>query len=379
LAEALMDSTLDFPVVEVASRKTSSSRWKTFSRKDPEFLSYLDGSFSDDQLALPVRSLNVETAVEQVTFEIVPVSSIEMPSRLHVLTTLLRPQSLLLSIGPMLAILVRCFSRGFPVNIGLALSCFIGVLAFHSSMNLFNDYNDHIRGRDRLRPHGGSRVIQNGWIRAIAVKHGAWGLLGLAVLCGLPALFLSPVLIVAALALLFGLEFAFQIVRLKARGWAEVWAFALMGPLLTSGYAWAIDGRVDASVVALGCVFGAISLLYFHSANFENIFPDGQAGVRTWATRTGFDASKKFYLFVATLSLFSSAAYALYFERDWRLLAIVIVQVLVLVPAILRVHRLASPLSSELRGLRIEAVRLSAWTTLVIVVTEFIIFKFFHS
>jgi 1,4-dihydroxy-2-naphthoate octaprenyltransferase len=257
------------------------------------------------------------------------------------------------------------------VNWLVAVASFIGVLAFQMATNLFNDYGDHMKGQDRLRPQGGSRAIQRGWVRARTVKTAALGLTGFAALCGVPAIVHSPALILAGLALLFTLEFAFQRLRLKARGWAEGIAFLLTGPLLTSGYAYAVTGAVELADASLGCIFGAIALLYFHSANFENIMVDSQAGARTWATRTGFDASKTFYLFVAGVCVLISLVHILGVERNPRLISAALAQACVLFVASQRVSQLQSPLSSDLQGLRNSAI-LTGWLTTLVMVPNYI-------
>jgi 1,4-dihydroxy-2-naphthoate octaprenyltransferase len=342
-------------------------RWKTVSRNSPDFLSYLEGTFSLTHRALPVRSLNVGTLSEEVTFEIKPISEILRPSLWKILWQLMRPESLSLSLWPLLATLFFCYAHALRLNSLVTISSFFGVLIFHISVNLFNDYGDYIKGQDRVRPRGGSRVIQNGWVSAVNIKRAAWGLMGLGVLCGVPAIFwtsseLHPVVIVALLALLMGLEFAFQKFRLKYRGWAEIMAFALMGPLLTAGFAWASTGTLRWDIAVLGCVFGAIALMYFHSGNFENIMDDSQAGVRTWATRAGFDSSKKFFYFTALLVFAGSCAYAGLFEQNVLLVPFIIAQACAMFALCTRVHRLASPLSSELTGLR-WAVVAFCWLT----------------
>ncbi|MES2962509.1 MAG: prenyltransferase, partial [Bdellovibrionota bacterium] len=236
---------------------------KTLSRsKDPEFHSYLEGTFSNTELAIPVRSLNVGTQSEEVTFSIVPEESVDRPPVLIVARTLVRPSTWIFSAGPMLVVLAKTASTGYPIDWFVTLATIVGVFAFHAAVNLFNDYGDHMKGQDRVRPHGGSRAIQKGWIRAARVRQTAWGLLGFAILCGIPVVVSSPVAIIAGLALLAALEFAFQRIRLKARGLSEIVAFALTGPLLTVGFAWATVGRVTWSDATLGCIFGSIALMY---------------------------------------------------------------------------------------------------------------------
>lgn len=353
------------------SEPSRSRSLKTLSRKDSGFLSYLDGSFSNEQMALPLRSLNVGTQTEEVTFEILNVKDVPTPRVSKVVAALVRPAALIFSAGPMLAALARAHDHQRLINWWLAATSFVGVLTFQIATNLFNDYGDHMKGQDRLRPHGGSRVIQNGWVRAKSVRQVAIGLTCLAALLGVPAIIRSPILILAGLALLFTLEFAFQRLRLKARGWAEGIAFLLTGPLLTCGFLWATTGQTDLGDATLGCVFGAIALLYFHSANFENIMVDSQAGARTWATRAGFDASKTFYKFVAVVCVSISLFHILVIEKQPALLPAAVAQGVVLFVASKRVHRLSSPLSSDLAGLRDVAVQLS-WLTTLIFITDYV-------
>lgn len=348
----------------------ASERWKTISKRDPEFLAYLQGTFSNSHRALPVRSLNVDTVSELVTFEIVPKVEIALPTISKIFWQLMRPRTLVLSLGPMFVTVFIVLAHGYRMNFEIALSSFFGVLFFHIAANLFNDYGDHMKGRDRLRGESGSRVIQKGWLPAYQVNQAAWGLMFVAGICGLPAVYLhfTPILIFVGLVGLVGLEFAFQRLRLKARGWSELVAFALTGPLLTSGFSWAMSGRVYGEEIVLGCVFGLLSLLYFHSVNFENIMIDSQAGVRTWATRVGFDASQKFFYFIAAAQFLSMAIYVLVFEPRVQMLLVLGFLAAHLWILIRRVWRLASPLSSDLSGLRWAVVSHSWFLTALLIV-----------
>ena len=151
-----------------------TERFKTLSRKDPEFLAYLDGSFSSRFCALPIRSLNVGTKAEQVTFEIIPRAGLPRPGFVRIARQLIRPTSLVFSMGPMIAVLFFCVAHGLNVDRLIGVTSFLGVVLFQIAMNLFNDYGDHMKGQDRLRPQGGSRAIQKGWVTATSVKRIAW-------------------------------------------------------------------------------------------------------------------------------------------------------------------------------------------------------------
>ncbi len=346
--------------------QTISGELLSRSRKDSDFFAYLDGTFSKTSRALPLRSLNIGTGFEEITFQIIPIDRIDSPSLIRVAGLLARPSTLAFSSAPMVATFLSLLAFNFSqIRWLTALAAFCGVTVFHIASNLFNDYGDHIKGQDRIRPHGGSRVIQKGWVTAAQVKQAAWVLVVIAALCGLPALLGTPGAVIAAGALLVSLEFAFQKLRLKRRGWAECLAFLLTGPLLTTGFAWAAVGQFLPVQALAGCIFGSIALMYFHSANLENIMPDSQAGARTWATRTGFDASKKFFYFTCGLTMFFTAALIAVIHA-WYFVPVVIAQAGFLVPQCRRVRALQSPLSSDLIGLRSEAVKLS-WLTVAMI------------
>lgn len=348
-----------------------SGRFETLSRNDPKFVSYLDGSFSDRLAALPIRSLNVGTQFEEVTFEVLPKAALPRPNTGTIVRHLIRPSSLIFSIGPMITALYYCTAHGLVLNRLVGVTSFLGVVLFQIAMNLLNDYGDHMRGQDRIRPQGGSRAIQKGWLTAAQVRRIAISCLVGAGVLGIPALVYST-LQVAVFALIAGvvaIDFAFPFLRLKPRGWAEIFGFFLLGPMLVTGYAWAVSDVVSWSQMLLGSIFGAIALMYFHSANFENIMSDEQAGARTWATRAGFDASKKFFYFTAALTVACTTAYMLLAESRTFMVTVVLAQILFLIPVCIRVKNLASPLSSGLTSLRSEPIRLCVLTSVALIGT----------
>jgi 1,4-dihydroxy-2-naphthoate octaprenyltransferase len=349
-----------------------SVRWKTFARTEREFLTHLDGSFSSEYRAIPMRSLNVNTSREQVTFEIRSVSEIQSPSWPLVWLKLFRPQTLTLSVGPILVALAYIVQSGIPYNRSIALTSALGALLFHGSLNLLNDYYDHLKGRDRLNIKAGSRAIQKGWVRALDVKRFGFAMLALAILLGLPAIWehLSLLLILAVLALLAGLEFSSQSLGLKYRGWAEPIVFLLTGPLLTLGFAWAITGEFLTSMIYLGVVFGIATLIVFHLSNLEEIMVDSQAGVKTLAVRLGFDRSQRVLWALAVLETSSILLFSCKVGFDSRSVlftfAAMVLQGLFMYPMIWKVSSTRSPLASDLKDVRNYGLILHFWTALLL-------------
>ncbi len=277
----------------------------------------------------------------------------------------------MLSLAPMLATamwLVR--HRAFDFT--LMFLALIGVLALHASIGFFNDYYDHVSGRDRLTSHGEARVIGRGWLRALDVKHAAWASFLLAIVAGTTLVLnrTSIGVVIFLLALLAALKFAVSRFGLKYKGFAEIAAWFMFGPLLTGGFFWAVAGYLTLDSVVWGFLFGSIAMLILHLKNFERIMIDGRAGFRTWPVRAGFDASKTFAYFCVSLVIGSAALIGVWVDPIAERLLMVMTLALGAWPLVKRVHHLESPVSGLMRGLPREGYALAWWGLLGFVLGE---------
>jgi len=359
-----------------------ASYFKTLSKSDSEFEAYLRGTFSNELMAVPVRTLNVQSQNEEVTFEVLVKKDISRPNFLLVLLKLLRPQTLTFSVGSMVVSFVAAQRMKIPLDFWLSILTIFAVLFFHAAINLLNDYYDHIKGHDRINPNGGSRAIQKAWIPAYQVQRLGFAFFALAVICGVPVLIQhsSLVVVLATLSALAGIEFSTHKLGLKNLGWGEYLVFLLTGPLLTCGFVWATSAYFLWQMLLLGCLFGFVSLLFYHFANIENIFLDSQVHRKTWAVHLGIDRAKKFLWVIAASILLSYTAFAISFalpqwpsrqtllpEEQRDLLLLVSMFVILAVQLILicvQSNRLLSPLSSDFESIRNRSLRLH-WLTVI--------------
>lgn len=350
----------------------TSSRFLTLSGGDARLPAFLSGHLRDEPsvrpLLLPLMNAAGSRESEEWVFELVPIARIQKPSWLMVWIRALRPDTLVLSVAPILATLGwLVFSVGdTTLTVSHAILTVVGILALHASMNLFNDYHDHMRGWDRVREHGGARVIGRGWLRARDVHRAAWGAFAIAVSASAPVVWanMSSGLLLALFALVAALEFAVSRFGLKYRGFAEITAWFMFGPLLTGGFAWAMTGRLMTGALVLGGLFGSLALLCLHLKNFERILTDGRAGLKTWPVRAGFDASKTFtYFCFGLISLSMALVLVLVDPAPERFLPMMVLAFGMgsLAP---RVKALESPLAGRMQGLQKAALRL-AWMNLV--------------
>ncbi|CAN5395393.1 hypothetical protein BH10BDE1_BH10BDE1_19460 [soil metagenome] len=339
-------------------------RFLTLTDGDPRLEGYLLGESRDTA----TRPLLIQSSPEW-TFEFVPLKDIARPFWMLVWIRALRPDSLVLSVGPILGALgwLIAWSRAVqePIQLPMAMLTVVGILALHASVNLFNDFHDHMRGWDRVREHGGARVISRGWLRARDVHRAAWAAFAIAIVAGTPVVIanFSSGLLLALFALAAALEFAISRFGLKYRGFAEVTAWFMFGPLLTGGFVWAMTGRLIGKSLALGAVYGSLALLCLHLKNFERILIDARAGLKTWPVRAGFDASKTFTYFCFGLISASMAVLIVLVDPTPARMIPVLVLAFGIGPLASRVWNLKSPLAGRMRGLHNASLRL-AWLNL---------------
>lgn len=282
----------------------------TLSRKDPNFKKYLDGSFSDLKRALPIKSLNVNTEMEQVTFVVVDVNSIGQQPIWYKWAHILKLKNLLWLVFPMFLITVKNLMDGNLKEPNLAVLSFLGAIFLHAAASLRNDYLDHIRGLDRIHPKSGSRAIQKGWITANQVKNISWIFALAGIAFGVPAVLqfteLLIMIVTLAVVALFGMSS--YSMGLKYRRWSEITVFLLLGPLLTLGYQVACGAGLDWEALCLGVTTGWFAVFYLHLKNFEELVVHSQAQFNNTITWLGFEKSKKLLAiwWMVFLGLFNS-------------------------------------------------------------------------
>lgn len=341
------------------------SRFLTVADGDPRLRSLLEGDSADPTL----RPLLLPSSHEW-TFELVPLAELDRPNRFIIWIKALRPDTLVLSVGPILAtlgwLITWTQANGVVLSVSHAVLTIAGILALHASVNLFNDYHDHKRGWDRVPGRGGARVIGRGWLRARDVYIAAWAAFAVALVAGVSVVVanFSLGLLLAVFALVAALEFAVSRFGLKYRGFVEVTAWFMFGPLLTGGFCWAMTGRLIWQSLILGALSGSLALLCLHLKNFERILIDGRAGLKTWPVRAGFDASKTFAYFCLGLISMAMAFVFVFVEPMPDRILPMLVLAFGTGPLAMRIRKIESPVGGRMRGLHAAGLRL-AWMNLL--------------
>ena len=281
---------------------------KTISASEPDFIKYLDGSFSKTHRALPIQNLNVGTPSELVTFKIVENKDINTPPFLNKWISSLKVNYLLQVLFPIFVILSKLVIDGEPIDVAAALLSTLGVCSIMLGANCLNEYLDHMSGGDRISTDRDVKPILNGWTTAIQMRKLSVRFLILGVLCGLPAIMMTP-------ELLFGFVFvSFLLVILffrsqstkpkttfdnrpftgaKSKIFGELIAFFFLGPFLTYGFQMAASGSWDLEGIFIGVIFGLIAAFLIQIRNLELIIINEQIGFVNTVSKLGFEKAKK--------------------------------------------------------------------------------------
>lgn len=320
----------------------------TLTSEDPEFKSYLLGTFSTTHRALPVETYSSHGLSERVTFQIQPLEKIKTPAWWKIYFWSCRPELLPLTLGPAVAAWLS-----HPYNLEKwakwpSWFALVGILFLHTAMFLWNDVQDHLRGADRSNLRRGSRVIQKGWVTAHSMRRWALVNFALAVLFGSPAFVNAPgeMLAICGLA---GLSLGVIAVNKFTRwGLSDLALFLLFGPLLTVGVA--ISSYMEANIVDLmvGSAFGLLTLWVFQIRQFENLFRTKAESFRTFLGHCSFDRARAIVIGEGLLLILAQLTLAVLVRAPLVFLMITPLASWPVLVTIERLRKSASPLSSQL-------------------------------
>ncbi len=323
----------------------------TLKKGDAEFESYLLGTFSEDRRALPVETFHGQESGERVTFQIVPVSQLDVPPWWKVYFHSCRPELAPLTLGPSMAAWLNHYSSLAQWTRWPSWFALLGIFFLHTAAFLFNDFQEHIGGVDRVNRRRGSQVIQKGWVTAVQMRRWAWVNGGLAVLFGIPAFFNAPVelFVICALA-------ALALVTIS-QSWGRRWGlcdfaiFMLFGPLLTSGIALASFSTFNLADVLLGLALGALTLWVIHVRQIEFLFRSKPEMFRTLLGFLSFDRARLLVISEAYSVVLLQLGVAVWLRVPMFFILLTLAVGWPLLLTVQKIYRATSPLASPLVGI----------------------------
>ncbi len=342
----------------------------TVYRKDPSFSSYIDGSFSKTHRAVPVRSLNVQSDLEQVTFQIIPVNEIAKPGFVTYWAQIFKLRNFLMIAFPSFLIFIKNDIDETLYDPVTAIHSLIGALFLMTAANLRNDWNDYVTGIDRIHPQSGSHAIQKGWVTARQVYLWSFLYLVLGILFGLRAVILYPqvLIFVGALAVIGILGLTSFKSGLKYRLWSEWAVFLLLGPAFTLGLQISMGNDFDLEALLMGSVTGWMSVFYLHIKNFQELMINEKAKFVNTLSWLGFERGKKFiFVWWIGLCAWINIYQAIYADLIW-LTVFLTASLITSIVFYKAVKEIPSPLSSRIKKVhQLAKANLSLICTLIVV------------
>ncbi len=318
------------------------------------------GTFSENERALPLQSLNVNSQSETITFKIVSKDKISRPPAFIFLAQTFKAKNFLLVLFPLFLVTVKNVTGSSLIDPFAAVISVLGILCAFVSLSLRNDYLDHMRGIDRVVTDRGSRAIQNGWLAAVDVRRYSYFFLILALFCAIPVVVTFPSVLLVLVVSLLTAVWAFQIGN-------EVSMFLLLGPLLTVGYQLSMGILFDLESLLLGGLWGWLVLYLAHLRNLTSIIASSQARFRNAVNRLGFDKARRLVAAWWILFVVFYGAYHVFYSS--KLLGIYGTTLLAFITFrfILKLKRLSTPAGSEMKsvfesGRRLFQIAVVMWT-----------------
>lgn len=279
----------------------------TVNKNSPDFFKYLEGTFSDSQVAIPIESVNLNSLSESVTFELIDKKEIPPIDYKEFFVSLFKVYKFLYVLFPIFYISLYYYINNISFDVSTMILSSIASLLLFIGVNLRSDYWDHIRGLDRVIKSNQSKPIVKGWVKAVSVKKMSWAFMLSSLLLSFPVMVAFPkVIAVIALSIAiiyFGLlkgQLTYRDYYLGDLFWA-----LLVGPILSIGFELAISGSFHSQFVLFGVVWGILIFLKIQLSNFEFILAGSLASVKNLINQVGFEKGKKFILGNWLLFIFS--------------------------------------------------------------------------
>lgn len=338
-----------------------SSQFVTVKKSQSEFSEYLWGRLENvtARRAVPVKTYDLGTVKESVTFELKNISEIKKPGQFVFFAAFIKLNSFILILFPLFYVLDKnYFSGGHGASPGILFAAISSVFLF-AGLNIRNDVYDHISGFDRVNIDLNRKPIRMGWISAQTASRISVGLIFLAAVLALPAVLLQPRLlwvISAALILFFLGRFA-KNNSYKQQHSGELILFLLIGPALAVGYQVATGSEVDSEVVGFGALWGFLVLYLIQVNNFTHIMTSSQSGIKNTMTKLGFDWAQKFLITAWLIFLLLNVLFHFYVSSVSWIVINTVTLLAVSVPTILKIANIKSPMGSGLQVIRKEVQR----------------------
>lgn len=329
---------------------TIEGRLITLKKSEADFNRYLLGTFSDQEIAIPVQSLNVGKDDETVTFHIISEKQVKRPNYLLYWIRLIKLKSYIYLLAPLFFVVAKNFVDERMFDSTSLFFTVIGSLLLYASFNIRNDFNDHMSGWDRVFPPQTPKPILQGWIKAGEASYLSLFLFAIGCAVCIPSFIKQPELIrvAAVLSVIFFGARLFQRNSFKSKEVGEVALFLLAGPGLVSAYQVALGAGVDTEVLGFGALWGFGILFLVHLNNFAHLMDSEKFGLENAMIKYGFDRSQKFLVFWWMGFIFLWGIFHILYSATYMTWFTTGLLAFWSIPTLIRLAEIQSPVGSDL-------------------------------
>lgn len=188
----------------------------------------------------------------------------------------------------------------------------LGATFIQIGTNFFNDAIDFVKGADGESRLGEARASQNGWLSVRAVYTVGAVFFLLALLCGIPLVYLGgwPIVMIGLISLLMGYLYTGGPYPLAYVGLGDLFVLIFFGWVAVGGTVYLHTSQVDLATFVLGSQVGALATVLIAINNIRDQREDLKVGKKTFAVRLGrfskWEVPFLFLIFIA-LNFFWSA------------------------------------------------------------------------
>ncbi|HMN71113.1 MAG TPA: 1,4-dihydroxy-2-naphthoate octaprenyltransferase [Rhodoblastus sp.] len=213
-----------------------------------------------------------------------------------------RPQTLVLSLTPIIVGVAYSFAVFHHVDIVPVLAATLSAVAIQIATNLANDSADGGRGADGAERLGPLRLVGAGLMSAARVRRGALVATLVAALAGLVVVAYggAPILAVGVASLIAAWSYSYGPAPISASPLGEVFVILFFGVAATAGIVWLAVGAIDATALLLGVALGLPAAAVLTVNNHRDRAQDATSGRRTLAILLG--ARRTAFLYTAELA-----------------------------------------------------------------------------
>ena len=209
----------------------------------------------------------------------------------------LRPQTLSISVTPVLVGTSLAWAEAGQFHWQTALAVLIAALLIQAGTNLHNDVADYERGADTAGRLGPPRATAEAWFTGAQIRRGAHFCFAVAFAIGIYLAWVGgwPIVVIGLLSLLAGYAYTGGPRPIAYGAGGELFVFlffglaAVMGSYYIQVLAWSTNALVAA------CAIGMLAAAVLLVNNYRDLNTDRQARKLTLVYRLGDDVSRYLY------------------------------------------------------------------------------------